>query len=80
MFIVSSRRLKKFVEQLSSDDAELNELIAELKLKRGHKSNRIRISQEVQEHLDLMIKAEVEKGIKRMKERRQITLTKSCFE
>ena len=79
MFIVSMRRLKLFTEQLISSDEELQKLMLEAKLKKNHRSDKLRISPEVQEHLDLIIKAELEKGLRKMKERRQMTLTKSCF-
>ncbi len=79
MYVVSMRRLKLFAEQLISSDEELQKLVLEAKLKKNHKSNKIRISPEVQEHLDLIIKTELEKGLRKMKERRQMTLTKKCF-
>lgn len=68
MNLIPRNRLKLFIAELVKEDKEIQELLAKRELKE------VRITQKFKLGLDMMLKEEIEKAIKEMKDRKQITL------
>ncbi len=76
-FLIAPRRLKLFINQLANSDDELKAIVAEAT--KEHKSKKLLISQDAQLYIEGMVKDELMKGIKNMKARGQIKITRRCF-